>query len=67
MDISRHREFMVSRVLNLGDEESVRWLLSIVSREEVIDIVKNSRSLSPKTLTCWENILGLREEIAKCS
>lgn len=59
VDLQTHRRFVVERVMEYGDDEAVRWLLRTYAREELSDILRQTRNLSPKTATCWANYLGL--------
>lgn len=66
LDALTHQEFIMERVLNMGDETAVRWIIDTYSLDKVESLVKTSRRLSRKTARCWQNLLGLKEEEMCC-
>lgn len=66
LDIGKHREFIIERVLNMGDHLSLCWLCKQFSESDIVYVVKTSRRLSKKTARCWQNYFGLREEEMAC-
>jgi hypothetical protein len=66
IDISRHRDFIIERILNMGDEVSIGWLWKVFSEAEICFVVRNSRRLSKKTARCWQNYFRLTEEEMAC-
>ncbi|MDD2454550.1 MAG: hypothetical protein WCZ25_12285 [Aminobacteriaceae bacterium] len=66
VDFQRNRTAIIERVLNLGNEEQLAWLLKNVAEEEILSVVSSSRRLSRKTARCWQNYFGLKEEEMKC-
>ncbi len=66
IDFQRNRTAIIERVLNLGNEEQLTWLLKNVAEEEIRSVVSSSRRLSRKTARCWQNYFGLKEEEMKC-
>ncbi len=66
LDLARHRVFIIERVLNMGDQQALAWLRTIVSDEEILQVVKNSRRLTRKAALCWKNIYHLDEDEMRC-
>ncbi len=66
LDIERNRDFIIERVLNMGDQLSVCWLCKEYSQIHILQVVKTSRRLSKKTARCWQNYFGLCEEEMAC-
>lgn len=66
LDLGRHRSFIIERVLNMGDQHAVAWLRTIVSDEEILQVVRGSRRLTRKTALCWKNIYSLSEDEMRC-
>ena len=50
LDSERHQAFIVERLLEQGDLESLVWINQKYARTEVQQIINQSRRLSPKTL-----------------
>ena len=54
IDQNRNRDYVISRLLELGDEPAVQWLEGAYPAEELHDAVKASRTLSPKSRNYWK-------------
>lgn len=62
LDLQDHGFFIVSRILEHGDEPSAEFLLRNYSREEIIRVVKCSRSLSRRSRGFWMIYFGIEGE-----
>ncbi len=60
IDLKIHSKFVISRILNFGDERAIKWLKKEFSDNEIKSIIKNNRYLDKKTL----NFLKLYYEIS---
>ena len=54
LDPKQHQRYIIERLLELGDEEAVKWLFRQFKREEIKDVLTKSRQLSPKSRSYWE-------------
>ena len=63
LDLDRHRDQIIERVLQDGDVESVRWLLETFGDETFRNFVidHGERRLDPKILGFWWSDYGLGE------
>ena len=61
IDPEVHRAFVIERVLEYGDAESVRWLWQRYGPEPIRDVVRSSHRLSARTRSLWGRHLGLGE------
>jgi hypothetical protein len=61
LDISRHRDFVISRILSEGDWDAVTWLRRNVGDSGLQAWIerRQGRGLSPQQLRYWELILKL--------
>ncbi len=66
IDPQRDFIFVLERLLEFGDDRAIRWVLSWYSDDAIIETVKKSRKLSPKTANFWKNYYGLKEEEVQC-
>ena len=55
--LAQYPIFISERILNLGDMDSLRWLLSKIDKEFLIDLVNKSRNLNKKTKNYWKLML----------
>lgn len=57
LNLRAHSRFIIERLLNLGNSESIRWLLAHVEKSALKDIVQSSRNLNRKTRNYWTLML----------
>ena len=53
IDIEKHAGYIISRILNFGDEKDIRELRSIYPDKKIIEVVRKRRSLLPETGKFW--------------
>lgn len=53
LDIKIHKQFIIERILEYGDEEALRWLFDTFSSSDVVAALRISRRLSPKSKNYW--------------
>ncbi len=66
LDIDRYSRYVIERLLEYGDLSSVRWMERYFSREEIVEVLKTSRSLSRKSANFWLTILDVPREEVRC-
>jgi hypothetical protein len=66
LDLDLHKNFIIERVLNMGDENSLNWLWQEYGAGIICNAVLNSRRLTLKTARCWQNYFNLKEEQMRC-
>ncbi|MBN1415503.1 MAG: hypothetical protein JW973_10415 [Bacteroidales bacterium] len=54
----KHSRFIAERLLNYGDLNEVRWLLSHTNRQFIKSLLKKSRNLNTKTVNFWQMMLA---------
>ena len=58
LDIRKYKDYIIERLLELGDENAFQWLFMNYSEREIRKVLLKSRSLSVKSRRFWEIILG---------
>ena len=58
LTFEEYPRLVAERLLNYGDLDSIKWLLSRADREFIRSVVKSSRNLNAKTRNYWELILA---------
>ena len=53
IDIGRHADYIIARVLDFGDEKDVKRLREIYSDDELINVIRTRRGLLPITKRFW--------------
>ncbi len=52
-----HAKYIIERVLDMGNDKEVRWLLSYYGKPRLNKVITGSRSLKPSTKKLWNLIL----------
>lgn len=58
VDVRRHERYIVRRVLEHGDPESVRWLREVYGDGAIRQAVSSGRGLTAMTARFWRELLG---------
>lgn len=66
LDLELQKDFVIERVLNMGDEDALKWLWQKYGPRTICVTVTNSRRLTLKTARCWQNYFDLKEEQMRC-
>lgn len=53
IDIDRHADYVIARVLNFGDEKDLKNLRELYPDDRLIRVIKNRRALLPITRRFW--------------
>ena len=53
IDIERHAAYIISRVLDYGNEKDLKILREIYPDKKLIEVVKKRRGLMPRTARFW--------------
>lgn len=53
IDIDRHADYVIARVLNFGDGKDLKNLRGLYSDDRLIKVTKNRRALLPITRRFW--------------
>jgi hypothetical protein len=57
LTIEKYPEFIAVRVLNYGDLDGIKWLLSWAGKDYIRKILNKNRNLNSKTRNYWQIIL----------
>lgn len=57
LSFRKNTDFILERVMRLGDIKALRWLLNI-PKQKIKRVVEKSRELDPKTRNYWGVIYG---------
>lgn len=57
LNLKQYSFFIIERVLNYGNIESIRWLLLNVDEEALLEVVRKSRNIDKKTRNYWKIML----------
>lgn len=57
IDTKKNAQYIIERVLDLGNDKEVRWLYHFYNKALLKKVVAKSRSLMPETKNLWTLLL----------
>lgn len=66
LNTSQYPEYVIERLLNLGDLEAVKWVWDTFGRQKIIEVVKTGRQITPKTANFFIKLLNLKPKEVFC-
>lgn len=62
-----HKSFLISRILEKGNFDVIRWLFKCYSISEILETINTSRNLSRSTISLWKMVLLPHESASQGS
>jgi len=59
LDLHNHKEYIIERTLELGDDKAVKWLFSLFTSDDIKKVLAASRRISRKSFNYWSIVLGI--------
>lgn len=56
---SEFPDYTILRVLELGNEDAVRWLRATFSEQQILQVLRTERRLSRKSANFWALVYGI--------
>ncbi len=66
LNVKKHASYIIERLLEYGDSDVVKWMLNVYPAETIINVLKNSRSLSLKSARYWALFFEVPESEILC-
>jgi hypothetical protein len=66
VDLRTHRVYVIHRIMDYGDPGDVRWMLTMYSPVEIIEVLKKRRGLSRKSGSFWGNHFHISKDEIAC-
>ena len=60
LDPTAYPFYAIERVLEYGGEEAVGWMRRTFTEEQILDVLRTDRRLTPLSATFWSVIFGVR-------
>lgn len=58
-DPAAYPRYTIERVLEYGDEDAVAWMRRLFTEEQVLDVLRTDRNLTPLSANFWALLFGL--------
>ncbi len=65
LDREKHKQYIISRMFNFGDDEAIKWVQSEYTDKEIEEVARNSRNFTKKSAEFLKNIYNLEEDEMK--
>lgn len=65
LDREKHKQYIISRMFNFGDDEAIKWVQEEYTDEEIENVARNSRNFTKKSAEFLKNIYNLEEDEMK--
>lgn len=66
LDVSKSSTYIIERILEMGDEKAIRWVLKTFPKDLVKNVIINSRGLSPQTAGFWSHVFKINDNKILC-
>jgi len=66
LNADKHATYVIERLLEWGDPQAARWLLQRYARQEVVSVLKKTRTLSRMSANFWAIYFGLPQSEVRC-
>ncbi len=58
-DPTTYPRYTIERVLEYGDETDLAWMRSLFTHEQILDVLRTDRNLTPLSANFWAILFGL--------
>ncbi len=58
LTVEKYPGFIAERILNYGDLNAIKWLLSWADKRFIRSLIENDRNLNAKTKNYWQMMLS---------
>jgi len=66
LTMAKSRDFILKRILDHGDEQSIVWMRQTFSGEEIKNCLKKYRGFSRKSANFWALIYDIQKDAIPC-
>ena len=66
LDIKKNSRQIIERILEYGDSAQVNWMFKHYKKEEIKEVLKNSRQLSRKSANFWAFYFNIPKNEVRC-
>lgn len=66
LSLTKHRNFVLRRVLDHGDPEAIAWMRQTFSPEEIRSSLKKYRGFSRKSANFWALVYDIGKDSVPC-
>ena len=65
-DSRENASYVITRILEMGDDRQVGWMFENYDRKKMIEVFKKSKNLSCKSANYWSDYFGVDKKEVLC-
>lgn len=54
----KNKKYILERILEMGDDNAVNWMLKTYSQKDISDTLRNNRKISKKSSNFWNVVIN---------
>ena len=62
----KHPQFVLSRLLDIGNTQAVRWSLKYYSKQDIKNLITTTKNISRKSANYWAKTLNIKNKQVPC-
>jgi hypothetical protein len=66
LDIRSHPHYVLSRILEYGDEDAIAWMRENFTRDDIAYVLFHLRTVSPMSANFWALVFGIDRKKILC-
>ena len=66
IDKEKHKQYIIDRVLEYADFDGDKWIEGIYTKSEIVECIKDSKTISIKTANMYSLIYNIPQEEILC-
>jgi len=66
IDPGHNKMYVISRLLDIGNIQALRWLIGTYNTDDIIKTIKSKRDLSSRSATFWAKFFHINREDVVC-
>lgn len=59
LDPAAYPRYVIERVLEYGDEDAIAWMRSAFTRDQILEVLRTDRNLTPLSANFWAIFFGV--------
>ncbi|MBI2443892.1 MAG: hypothetical protein HYV42_01455 [Candidatus Magasanikbacteria bacterium] len=60
IDPKKHARYIIERIMDLGNDDEIRWMWQTYPRQKLKDVALRSRVVHNKSKSLWQLMLGVQ-------
>lgn len=66
LDFEKNSEYVISRILEHGDPEAIKWLFRFYNKKKIKKVLMSQQGFSKKSANFWSKVLDVDKNKIQC-